>query len=81
MKLKLIDDWKKAHRLWSMRLNLIASAIVAYVLAAPEVMLGVLNSLPPEMRSLFPPFAGFALFALVTLARLAKQKEKPDERR
>lgn len=63
-----------------MRLNAVASLLVAYVLASPEILLSTLNQLPPEMRACFPPFVGFALFAIVSLARLWKQpvEEKPD---
>jgi hypothetical protein len=72
--MKLIDDWRRSHRLWSMRLNALASLAVTYVLASPEVLLSTLNALPPELRAAFPPLAGFLLFAVVAIARLHKQE-------
>ncbi len=77
--MKLIDDWKaKVWKLWSVRLAAIASAMIAYVLAAPDVLLSVLNSMPTELRAAFPPFAGMGLFAFVTLVRLWKQSHHDD---
>jgi hypothetical protein len=58
-----------------MRLNALLSVAVAYLLASPEILLSTLNSLPPELRVVFPPAAGFVLFALVTVARLWKQRK------
>jgi hypothetical protein len=73
MKPKLDPNWKSSWRWLSMQLNVLASLLVAYVLASPEVLLTTLNQLPPEIRAYFPPMAGFVLFALVALARLWKQ--------
>jgi len=73
MKFKLIEEWRSAWRWWSMRLAVIGSAAVAYVLAYPDILLSTLNALPPEMRAVFPPFMGFALLAVVSIARLVKQ--------
>lgn len=71
----VVPNVRTALKMWSMRLNLAASLAVAYVLASPDVLLQVLNALPPEMRAVFPPFVGVALFALVAVARLVKQEK------
>lgn len=67
--------FKKSFRLWSQRLNVIASLIVVYVLASPDILLQTLNQMPSEIRGIFPPAAGIALFALVSFARLYKQEK------
>lgn len=70
---RLVDDWRSSWRWWSMRLNALASLMIAYVLASPEVLLTTLNQLPPEIRAYVPPFAGIALFLFVAAVRLWKQ--------
>lgn len=71
---KLVNNWRNAWKWWSMRLNLIASVAVAYLLSSPELILTTLNQLPPEMRAFFPPAIGFVLFAVVAGVRIWKQK-------
>lgn len=71
--MKLIAEWKKFHRMWSVRVSAVATAIWAYLLASPETMLAVLNQIPADMRSWLPSFIPIALFALVTFARVVRQ--------
>lgn len=71
--MKLIDNWRKAHRLWSVRISAMATALWAYLLASPETMLAVLNQIPADMRAWLPSFIPIALFALVTFARVVRQ--------
>lgn len=73
---KLVRDWRSSWRWLSMRLAALGSAAVAYVLASPEILLTTLNQLPPEIRAIFPPFAGLALFAIVAAARLWNQQHR-----
>jgi hypothetical protein len=68
-----VPYWRQAWRLWSLRLGVIASGLITYVLTAPDVLLQVLNSLPPELREWLPAFAGPALLAIVTITRLWNQ--------
>lgn len=72
--LTFVDDWRKAWRMWSIRLNVVASAIVAYVVASPGDILYVLNQLPPAIRLPVAIVTGLAIFALVAVTRLAKQE-------
>lgn len=62
MKMKLIEDWKKAHRLWSMRLLALAGLV-----AALEPVLPQLASILPER------WYAWAMLA-VAVARLVKQE-------
>lgn len=73
--MKLIADWKKFHRMWSVRLSAIVTAIWAYLLASPETMLAVLNQIPADMCAWLPSFVPVALFALVTFARITHQEK------
>lgn len=74
-----------AWRLWSVRLAALfglASTAFFYVLTyAPDALIGVLNSLPPEMRAGFPPSLGLILAGAATAVRLWKQSHpgKKDE--
>lgn len=75
---RLIDcrDWWK---LWSIRLAAFASVVISYVVASPEILLQVLNAMPPEMRAYFPPVFGFVLFGVITMVRLWDQNHKKGE--
>lgn len=75
--LKLVENWRHWHKMASMRLNLIASAVVAFFLAQPQLLVGVFGSLSEEQRIPFAIFCGAAMFALVAITRLTK-KDKPD---
>lgn len=73
--MKLIENWRKVHKLWSVRISAAASIAWAALLASPETMLNVLNSIPADMRAWLPSFLPIALFALVTFARLVHQEK------
>ncbi len=76
IKARLIDEARLWWRMWSVRLAAVMSAVVAYVLASPDIIVRVMNELPPEFRAAFPPATGILLFALVTVVRLYKQGPK-----
>lgn len=80
MKPELIDDWKAAHKFWSIRLGTLATIITSALVAFPDVW----HSLPEGITSLVPdrfaPLVGCALFIGAMVARVVKQpvKEKED---
>lgn len=78
--MKLVENWRNSWRWWSMRLNAMAAVMITYVLAAPDVLLGVLNSLPADLRAVFPPMVGIVLFALVAAVRLYNQGHNHDRK-
>ena len=79
MKLRLVDDWRSWHRWGSMRLNLIATGVIAYVLANPAQLVAICTALPEPMRVPFAILSALGLGALVALARLTRiEKEKAD---
>lgn len=73
---RLVADWRSAWRWWSVRMAAVAGLAVTFIVAAPETFLGVLNSLPADMREKLSPVIGIAVAVLVTLTRLWKQKPK-----
>jgi hypothetical protein len=76
MKIRLIDDWRKAHRLWSVRLAAIMSALLGVLAAMPDALPALINQLPPEIRAVLPVPVVLLSFALPTLIRLWKQEAK-----
>ena len=79
MKIRLIDDWKQAWRLWSVRLAAAVAVLpeLAYRLAEalehllPTLTAPVLDNLPPWLRS-----AAAVLALLAVFLRLVKQPAK-----
>lgn len=76
--MRLVDDWRRWHRLWSVRLNIIGSTLMGVYMAFPGLVLEVWNFMPGELKERMPPrlmlllAAGFFLAA--TVARMVKQK-------
>lgn len=70
--MNLIDDWKKAHRYWSVRLNSAGIALMGISGIVNEAW----NSMPPDLRQAVPYAQGIAtaLFVLGLFARVVKQK-------
>lgn len=66
---RLIDDLRRAHRLWSMRLSAIGAAASAAWIA-----------LPADLGAAIPgaPWIGLGLFLAIALARIVHQ---PADRR
>ena len=73
--MRMIDDWRRAGRFWSVRLNLIGLALVAAEQALP-----LWGFVPAEARAVLPRWlvAGLPLicFALATVARVIRQEKK-----
>lgn len=63
--------------MWSIRLNAIGLAILAWVQVDPVSVLAVWNMLPPDARKILPPnfisIVGIIIFGLSMLARLVRQ--------
>lgn len=68
-----ITQWRRVWRWWSVRLSALATMIWAYLLASPDLLWTVVNSLPPELRDVVPPAAPIAVFVAVTIARNLQQ--------
>lgn len=79
-KVELIEDWKKATRLWSVRFGLIGTAVMGIFTAWPESALYLWGAMPGEVRALIPErfVSAIALFVFVmsTVSRIIKQRPK-----
>lgn len=62
--MKPIENWRHAHRLWSVRLSAATAA-----LAGAEWLL-------PNLQGVVPKWAYFALTAAIFAARMIKQERK-----
>lgn len=75
-----IDDWRRWHKLWSVRLNIIGSTLMTIYMAWPGIVLEVWNFMPGELKERMPPrlMLGLALlfFLAAMVARLIKQKSR-----
>ncbi|MDD1450806.1 glycosyl hydrolase 108 family protein [Sphingomonas sp. H160509] len=76
--MKLIDNWRHAWRLWSVRLSAFGALLTALAAAAPDTLLQIWNGLPEDVRSLLPESVAHViptlLFVATIVARLIPQK-------
>jgi hypothetical protein len=79
---RLIDDWRRSWRFWSVRLSFVGLAWSFVGAAFPGFALDAWNALPDELRSLMPQhiarIIATIIFAAAMAARLFKQKDKSD---
>lgn len=75
LRARLVDDWRMAWRWWSVRAAAVLGLLATALFAAPETLVSVIHSLPPELRGWLPPLAGPLLTAAIVLIRLWKQGE------
>jgi hypothetical protein len=73
----LVPEACEWWKLWSLRLNAIGLAIIAWVQFDPVSVLSVWNMMPANVRHVLPveivTAIGLALFVLSMIARLVKQ--------
>lgn len=73
----LIDNARQWWRLWSVRLNGIGLAIMAWVWFDPTAILAVINLMPVQLRPYLPQEAvavvSGIMMALALIARLVRQ--------
>lgn len=84
LRARLIPDLRHAWRMWSVRLNAVGLAVLAWVQIDPVSVLAVWNMMPPAVRAHLPahfvlPVAS-TLFALSLLARLVRQPKLEEKR-
>lgn len=75
MKLKLIDEWRQAHKLASVR----ASGALAFVFGAGPALLDAWRQIPDDLKDALPhgwarwiATAGFVLVLLARMTRVEK---------
>ena len=75
--IKLIPNWQKWWRMWSMRLGALGTLVTGYVVAVPDAALTAWNALPQELKNVMPPnwlpMVGVGIFVSSLFARLIHQ--------
>lgn len=75
--MSLIENWKAAWKLWSVRLNAIGLALVSWPMIDPSSALALWHAMPREVRDMLPQQTGqivaITLFAAAAIARVVKQ--------
>lgn len=78
-RMKLIEDWKKGWKMWSVRLSALGASIMGMFLYFPEWSLYLYNAMPREIRDLLPDnfalFLAMVVFVGTALARIVKQEK------
>ncbi len=81
MKPTLIEDWHKAWRWWSVQLNLLGSALLAWLLWFPDVAQQIWLALPDALKARLPHdvayFVPLVILFAANLARILKQGRPP----
>lgn len=74
----LIDGWRDAFKLWSVRVQAFGLALLALIEAFPEALVSTWAMLPPDMRTQVPEdlvrWFAFGVLAAGILTRLLKQR-------
>ena len=73
---RLIDDWRQAWRLWSVRLAALAGAIAAAIVGSPQLLLGLIAHAPDRWRPLAAAAAGVIVFLVPAITRVIRQGGK-----
>jgi hypothetical protein len=75
--MKVINGWRQAWRLWSVRLSAIGAIIMGWAALAPDALLQAWNALPADVQAMVPESVGkaipFLLFVGTLVARLIPQ--------
>ena len=81
-KLELIEDWKKAYKLWCTWINVIGATIMGWFLMWPDSVMQIWAAMPDEAKAFLPqnivPLIAMILFVGSTIARIVKQKKLQD---
>ncbi len=81
--MKLIPEWRKAYKMWSVRLSALGAVLMGVVLAWPDSLLYLWSMMPAEVYAYLPEriVQGLAMFifTMSVISRLVKQKLNKDE--
>lgn len=77
--MKLIDDWQKFWRMWSIRFTALGSLLLAYIAAVPDAIFTAWAALPEEFKGFIPPnylmYISLGLFVIGMISRVIKQEK------
>lgn len=83
-KVELIEDWKKAYRLWSAWFGVLGTAVMGFFTFWPDGLLYLWGAMPAEVRRLIPEqyATAIAMFLFVgsTIALIIKQRRPKNDR-
>lgn len=77
--MKLIENWKVAHRYWSVRLSAAGALLMGGLGTLSTAFPGAWASVPQDTRDKLPSWLGFAVLGAVMVARMVRQKDHHDD--
>jgi hypothetical protein len=79
MKFELIDNWRNAWRLGSVKLAFVAATIATVLTASPVIAIGLISFIPNGGARVFvAAFVGLIVFVIPTITRIIKKKTEPE---
>ena len=72
--MKLIEEWKQAHRLASVRLAALAGIVAGYFAAYPDQLQALIATVPEEWRPVVSTLSGLAVFVFAAGSRVTTFK-------
>ncbi len=73
--MKLIEGWKQAHKLASVRLAALAGIVAGYFTAYPDQLATLIAIVPEEWRPVASVFAGLVVTTFAAGSRVASFKK------
>ena len=67
---------RDSMRYYSMRLGVAASAVIGYIVANPDTLVGMFGGMPEHLRIPFAIVTAVGTFTCIAVARLAPQQPK-----
>lgn len=81
--MKLIPEWRKAYKMWSVRLSALGAVLMGVILAWPDSLLYLWSMMPAEVYAYLPErlvqVLAFVIFLMSALSRIVKQRLNKDE--
>lgn len=85
LKLRLIEEWRQAWRMWSIRFSALGAALMGVMVTYPNIIVEVWNAVPADVKYFIPPDIGkylsLGFFVMIFVSRIIKQEKlvKPDK--
>lgn len=81
--MKLVDEWPRAWRWWSIQLNALGNMLLVALLSFPDLAQQLWLALPPQVMDLLPERIAYWVPVLILIAsggaRLVQQEKKDGE--
>lgn len=76
--LEPVANWRKWHKMASLRLAAVASALIGFIITNPTFLFSPVMFLPDEWKLVSAMAVAIFVFALVAATRLLKKKDHAD---